>query len=57
MGLCKQPLDILPGGYSQYFDPSKGWQMQTHAAKPPRKYRMELQGRAAKRRAEFAAAK
>jgi hypothetical protein len=57
MGLCKQPLEILPGGYGQWFDPSKGWQMVQNSQKPPRAYRLEVKGRSAKRRATFAPAK
>ncbi len=42
MGLCKQPLEVLPGGYGQWFDPNKGWTMVQQAEKPPQAYRLEL---------------
>jgi len=54
MGLCKQPLEILPGGYGQWFDPNRGWQMVQNSQKPPRAYRLEVKGRSARRRAVFA---
>jgi hypothetical protein len=57
MGLCKSPLEILPGGYGQWFDAKSGWKMETHAEAPPRKYRLqmrEMNGRSAKRRAAHA---
>jgi len=53
MGLVKTPLSLLPGGYSQWFDPTKGWQMIQHSLKSPRNYRMALKGRGAKRRATY----
>jgi hypothetical protein len=57
MGLCKKPLEILPGGYGQWFDPAHGWQMVQHQQRTPRAYRMEMKGRTARRRQAFAAAK
>jgi hypothetical protein len=53
MGVCKKPLEILPGGYGQWFDPTKGWQMVQNAQKPPRAYRLEIKGRAARRRETY----
>ena len=53
MGLCKRPLEILPGGYGQWFDPSKGWQTVQNAEQPPRAYRREVKGRSARRRELF----
>src|SRR5437868_5755075 len=53
MGLCKKPLELLAGGYGQWFDPNKGWQMVQHADKPPRPYRREIKGRSAQRRELF----
>ena len=41
MGLCKKPLEVRPGGYSQWFDPNKGWQQIQHADKPS-KYRIRV---------------
>ena len=57
MGLCKNPLEVLPGGYGQWFDPTKGWQMVKHAEKPPRAYRLEIRGRSYRRRETFTVAK
>ncbi len=54
MGLCKNPLEILPGGYGQWFDPNKGWTQVQHAQQPPRHYRLELKGRSSRRRETFA---
>lgn len=31
MGLIKRPLEILPGGYGQTFDPSNGWSQHQNA--------------------------
>jgi hypothetical protein len=42
MGLCKQPLEILKGGYGQWFDHNKGWQQVVHPQKSPRAYRQEV---------------
>jgi len=58
MGLCKHPLEILPGGYGQWFDPSKGWTMVQHAERAPQKYRAELirlglKGRTGRRQEAF----
>jgi hypothetical protein len=57
MGLCKRPLQILPGGYGQWFDPNKGWQMVQNAEKPPRAYRLQVKGRSARRRELYAVAR
>jgi len=57
MGLCKRPLEILPGGYGQWFDPDKGWQMVQNAEKPPRAYRLAMKGRSARRREIYGVAK
>ena len=57
MGICKAPLEILPGGYGQWFDPSKGWHMVQHQEKAPRAYRQEVKGRTTRRRLEFPATK
>src|SRR5215471_17347428 len=53
IGKVKAPLEILPCGYGQWFDPNKGWQQVQHAEKPPRAYRLEVKGRSAKRRDIF----
>jgi hypothetical protein len=53
MGLCKHPLEILPGGYGQWFDPAKGWQMVQNSQKPPRPYRLAVKGRSARRREAY----
>ena len=55
MGLCKQPLQILPGGYGQWFEPGAGWQMVQHAQQAPRAYRMRTNSRVLTRRASFGA--
>jgi hypothetical protein len=44
MGLMKQPLQILPGGYGQYFSGSS-WKQVTHSDKAPRGYRRAVKGR------------
>jgi hypothetical protein len=54
MGLCQEPLQILAGGYGQWFDPSQGWQQVQSQQRAPRKYRLEIQGRTARRRHKFA---
>lgn len=51
MGLIKKPLEILPGGYGQWFDPQAGWQ-QVFAQEEnsePRAYRRDHAGRRARR--------
>jgi hypothetical protein len=53
MGLCKEPLQVLPGGYGQWFDPANGWQKVQNAQRPPRNYRLEVKGRSARRRDLF----
>lgn len=50
MGVCTQPMQTLPGGYNQWFDPTKGWQQVQHASVAPRKYRQIVPGRSSKRR-------
>lgn len=40
MGLCKRPLEIRPGGYSQWFDPQNGWQQVVSEQRRPRAYRL-----------------
>lgn len=49
MGLCKKPLQVLPGGYAQYFEPDVGWQMIQHASSPPRAYRLRPNSRVKRR--------
>ncbi len=53
MGLCKKPMETLPGGYNQWFDSNKGWQQVQHAEKAPRPYRQNIKGRGFKRRGSF----
>jgi hypothetical protein len=45
LGKITKPLQILPGGYGQYFDPSKGWQQVLHSEVGPRAYRVSAHGR------------
>jgi hypothetical protein len=54
LGKLTSPLTITPGGYAQYFDPAKGWQQVTHAAKAPRPYRLLPHGRSHRRRMKLA---
>jgi len=53
MGLVKSPMQVLPGGYAQYFDPQQGWQQVQHAQQAPRAYRLQMRelghGRGARR--------
>jgi hypothetical protein len=51
MGLIKKPLEILPGGYGQWFDSVTGWHQVEHAQQAPRAYRRAVSGRSAIRRA------
>ena len=36
MGLVKQPFEIRPGGYGQYYDPSQGWVQVAPGQSPAR---------------------
>lgn len=53
MGAVKHQLEVLPGGYNQYFDPQKGWVMVQNNTKSPRTYRMRTGGRSSTRRLKF----
>lgn len=50
MGLVKEPYEVRPGGYMQYFD-TKGWHQVTSPSKAQRSYRSnaKLVGRALRR--------
>lgn len=54
LGNQSSPMEVLPGGYAQYYDPNTGWQQVEHAEAKPRPYRKIMSelvhGRAAKRR-------
>jgi hypothetical protein len=56
MGLIKTPYEIRDGGYGQWFDPSKGWQM-VQAMRAMRAYRVvmdaEKKSRAARRQQKW----
>jgi hypothetical protein len=45
MGRIADPLEILPGGYGQWLDPSKGWTQVLSEKAPPRAYRNTVFGR------------
>jgi hypothetical protein len=53
MGLCSKPLQVLPGGYAQWFEAGTGWHMVQHAAQAPRLYRLRDHSRPAKRKAQL----
>lgn len=50
LGLISQPLEILPGGYGQYFDPRTGWEQVLSQKQAPRAYRAQHAGRRATRK-------
>lgn len=54
MGHIKAPLEILPGGYGQWFDPARGWVQVTNFSKLPRAFRLSTTGRGAHRRSRHA---
>lgn len=60
LGNLTAPMQVLPGGYAQYFDPQRGWQSVEHAEVKPRPYRQLLRqlghGRSAMRAAAHARA-
>lgn len=49
LGKLSRPMSVTPGGYCQFYDASKGWQMVTAEGAPPRAYR-RLPGRCARRK-------
>lgn len=44
-GTIKSALELLPGGYAQYYDPIKGWQQVYSQTQKPRSYRLNHMGR------------
>lgn len=53
LGKCTKPMQTLPGGYNQWFDPTKGWQQVQHADVKPRPYRQSIKGRSHNRKEMF----
>lgn len=54
MGLCTHAFEVRPGGYAQWFDPSKGWVLIENFDKAPRAFRRNHKGRAVRRRSRHA---
>lgn len=45
LGTIHNALELLPGGYAQYYDPATGWQQVYSQLAQPRAYRLKHMGR------------